>query len=290
MTKEKVEMIPLSSITNKFDVRISLDEDRVVQFAGFYEAGMELPPVRLVKIAEGSYAYIDGRTRGAARAYLNMTDVPAVICNGSLQDRPVELFVEALKSNWGGAKPPTRDDIIHTITRMLESGASQTTCRERLNFLPPGSVRAYIASARSTIMKRKISKALDQVSEGYSVDEASKRCAVPLDTLKDVISGKKGRWGKNRSQEAEYGVALKSYISATLRSTNNGIAKKVQDALQKVNDGDVSEKIVADVLKFWADHTRKTTVRIADWKDRLAAISSEQDNASIAELGATNGQ
>src|ERR1035438_6817341 len=110
--KPKVQMVLLSQIVNKFDVRTSLDEDRVVQFAGYYEAGMELPPVSLVEIAENKYAYIDGRTRGAARAYLNIPDVPATISNNP--EDASQLFVQALQANWGGAKPPTRNDIIHT--------------------------------------------------------------------------------------------------------------------------------------------------------------------------------
>ena len=278
MRELPVQMIPLSQIVNKFDVRIKLDEDRVVQFAGFYQDGMDLPPVKLVKLAEEKYAYIDGRTRGAARAYLDMADVPAIVATDAKSQ--VELFVEALKDNCGGAKPPTRDDITHTVTRMLECGASQTSCRDYLSFLPPGSVKAYISSARSTITKRKIARALDDIASGYSVDQAAKRTAIPVETLKDVVAGKKGKWGHGRSNEAEFAIAMKSYISRELRSTNTGISKKIQDMLGKVENGEISGKLAADVIKAWSEHLRKTMIRIKDWDARLEAISIETSRAT----------
>lgn len=207
--KENIEMIPLSAILNKFDVRIALDNDRVVQFAGLYQGGVNLPPVRIVRLDEDTYAYIDGRTRGAARAYLNLKDIPAVICNGSLRDDPVELFAEALESNWGGAKPPSQADVIHCVLRMLELGASQSAIRERLNFIPSGAASAYISSARSVLQKRRLTKALDAVAEGMTVESASQMFKCKLDRLKNAISGKKGTFGEHRSSEQQVAVEIK---------------------------------------------------------------------------------
>jgi ParB-like nuclease domain len=277
--KEKVENIPLSQISNRFDVRLSLDDDRVIQFAGLYEGGVNLPPIRVVKLDEDEYAYIDGRHRGAARAYLNLPDVPAIICNGSLRQNPVELFAEALEANWGGAKGPTRGDLIHTVTRMFEHGATIKSIRERLNFLPSGALRAYIATARSAMTKRRIAKALDAIAEGATPASAAELTGVKLDNLKEIIAGKKGKWGKNRSDEQATAVELKSYISRALFSANAGIGKKVEGLLKQVDDGEVSATLAASVLKAWADHNRKSAVRIEDWKARLEAISQAQDNA-----------
>jgi hypothetical protein len=280
--KEKIELIPLAQIVNKFDVRIALDEDRVVQFAGLYEGGVSLPPVRLVKVDDDQFAYIDGRTRGAARAYLNLPNVPAVICNGSLRDDPVELFAEALESNWGGAKPPTRDDITHTLLRMLELGATMKAIRERLRFLPMGAMNAYLAHARSVLAKRRLSKALDAVAEGVSVKTAAEMHKVKPEHLKDVISGKKGRWGASRSEEQQIAVEVKAYISRSLFSANAGIAKKVEGALKKVEEGEMSAAVASSIVHAWAEHIRKSAIRIEDWKARLTAITAEQDKAVAA--------
>lgn len=280
---EKVEMIPLTAIVNKFDVRVVLDQDRVIQFAGLYQGGVKLPPVRLVRIDEDTYAYIDGRTRGAARAYLNLPDVPAVICNGSLRDNPFELFAEALESNWGGAKPPTQEDIVHTILRMLELGTTHKEIKYRLSFLPNGAITAYITWAKSVLLKRRISRALDSVAEGMPSDEAARTFKVKPDHLKNVITGKKGKWGA-RSQETQLIVEMKQYISRSLSKTNNGIGMKLSFLLKKVEEGEISGKAAIGVVKSYQEHLRKTAIRVEDWQARLTAISAEQDKAVLADL------
>lgn len=274
MSREVVKTILLSQIANRFDVRVKLDEDRVVQLAGFYEVGMKLPPIRVVKLEEDSYAYIDGRHRGAAREYCNLKDIKAVVYESN---DPAELYAQALEANWGGSKPPTRDDITHTIIRLLELGATQTSIRERLAFLPSGALRAYISSARSTIMKRKISKALDAIGDGTTLNEAASMYKIPPDSLKDVVSGKKGKWGVGRSDEKEFAVAVKAYITNELKSANSGISKKVEFMLHKVEEGEMSYQEAYGVIKAWGEHLRKTAIRVADWKARLNAISGEID-------------
>ena len=282
-TKEKVVMLSLSQIANKFDVRIALDQDRVVQFAGMYEHDPDLlPPVRVVRIDDDRYAYIDGRTRGAARAYLNLPDVPAVICNGSLRDDPLELYTEALESNWGGAKPPTREDIAHTIQRMLELGASQKAIRERLSFLPMGSATAYIAWATTALNNRRMARALDAVAEGVSVEDAAREGKIKLDLLRDAISGKRGAWGASRSDEVQLLIAQKRYISQVLRSANSGISKRLELTLKKVDSGEVSHKTAVAMVAAWREHLRKTMLRIEDWQARLDALAVEHDKAVSA--------
>jgi hypothetical protein len=189
------------------------------------------------------------------------------------------LFALALEANYGGAKPPTRDDIVHTVTRMLEMGATQTAIKDRLNFLPIGSLKAYIATSRSTIMKRKISKAMDAIGEGETIDSAATKFKIPIDSLKDVVKGKKGKWGKGRASEIEDGIALKSYISRELKSANTGISKKMEHMLERVDSGEISYKVAYDVLRAWSEHLRKSAIRVTDWKARLNAIAGETDKA-----------
>jgi hypothetical protein len=274
----KETLIPLSQINNKFDVRVALDQDRVIQFAGMYESGVKLPPVRLVRIDDDSFAYIDGRTRGAARDYLGYKDVPAVVCNGRLRDDPFELYAEALESNWGGSKPPCREDIVHTIVRMVELGVAQKTIRERLTFLPAGSCKAYITNAISIVKKRKLSRALDAVADGLSAKGAAEQFDVKLEVLKDAISGKSRRFG-NRTQEQEFVVGIQTYISQQLFSANAGISRKMTELLRRVEDGEVSTALAKKAITSWSEHLRKTNIRVVDWQSRLDAIAGEQDKA-----------
>jgi hypothetical protein len=272
-------MIPLANIVNKFDVRVALDQDRVIQFAGMYEAGLELPPIRVVKLDEDTYAFVDGRHRAAGRGYLGLTDVEAIVSNGSLRDDPVELYAQALEANWGGAKPPTREDITHTLVRMLEAGAQRSVIYERLSFLPKGAARAYLADAHSKISRRRIGKALDAISDGLTVEEAAKTNKLKPRQLKDILKGKKGKWGKNRSDEVQLANDIKAYISAQLFSANTGISKKLLDMFRKVDSGEVSAAAAAGVIKAWKEHLRKTSLRVDDWTARLNAITEEQAKA-----------
>lgn len=280
----RVENISLSRIKNKFDVRVLLDEDRVLQFAGLYQGGVKLPPVKLVKIDEDEYAYIDGRTRGAARAYLNLPDVPAVVLNGSLRDNPVELFAEALESNWGGAKPPSREDIVHVIQRLLELNVPQKAIRERLHFIPAGAATAYLAQARSTLAKRRLTKALDSISnDGLSLDTAARQYKVKPERLKEVLTGKKGKFGAARTDEQQIINDLKVYISKQLFAAQSGIGKKLVGLFTSLDEGRVSAKSVAVVLKAYQEHNRKIGIRITDWQARLDGIVGERDRAVAVE-------
>lgn len=281
MAKESMQFIPLKQIENKFDVRVSLDQDRVLQFVGAYESGENPPPIKVVLLdAEDSkYAVVDGRHRMAARAYLNLEEIPAIVVNGNLRDNPLELFAVALEANYGGAKPPTREDITHTIVRMLEHGASQSGVRERLLFLPKSSLRAYIATAISILNKRKIATALGYVAKGYTVTEAAKSVRVKEDLLQDAIKGKTGKWGKNRSDETEYVTAMKSYISRELKSANSGISKRLEGTVKKLDDGEISVEGARSIVKAWSEHLRKTSLRMADWEARINAVAESQGKA-----------
>jgi hypothetical protein len=281
LAKEETVTLSLSSIINKFDVRVALDQDRVLQFAGMYEAGVYLPPVRVVAIPTNpnkpqEYAFVDGRHRAEARKYLNLTDIDAVIVS---EDSPVELFALALEANWGGAKPPTQADIVHTIVRMLESGGSFTTISSRLEFLPKGARRAYLADAQAIISKRRIGQALDAIAGGARISEAADKFKLKDKFLKDVLEGKKGTWGKSRTQEVELATELKSYISSVLLKANSGIGTKMRHLLERVDAGEVSAQMAHSIIKAWRDHLRKTSLGIDDWDARLQAITNEQKRA-----------
>ena len=281
MAKPKVQFVALAKIVNKFDVRIALDDDRVLQFVSLYQNGVDLPPVKLIRIDEDSYAYVDGRHRGAARAYMNLEDVLATIVDADTD--PVDLFAQALQANWGGSKPPTRDDITHTVLRMIELGATQKAIREKLSFMPPAATSAHISWAKSVLHRRALSRALDSVSEGLSVDLAAKTFGLKPTFLKDVISGKKGRWGAARSSEQQIAVELKAYISRQLFSANAGISKKITLLLKRVDEGEVSSKIASGIIKAWSEHLRRSAIKANDWQARLDAISSEGNNVRISE-------
>lgn len=192
---------------------------------------------------------------------------------------PLELFALALAANWGGSKPPTREDISHTILRMLELGASKRSIAGQLAFLPKGSCRAYIDWAASVLAKRRKTRALEAVADGMSVQDASGKYGVKPEVLKDAIVGKKRKWGKDRSSDQQQLIEFLSYASKALRSANSGISKKVEGLLKQVEDGELNPNICEKAIRAWHEHLRKTGLRVADWQARLSAISQEQEKS-----------
>jgi len=271
--KSKTATIHISDIKNKFDVRVNLDQDTVLQFVGMYQdATKVVPPIKVVVHGEG-YAFVDGRHRAAARQYLNLDSIDAEILEGSFADSAVDLFAMALQANCGGAKTPTRGDLEHTVMRMLEFGASKSDIMNKLDFLPKGSVKAFIASAAGKIQKRKLTKAIDALAtDNLSVDEAAKRFGVRIENLKDAIQGKKGKWGKNRTNEVEITTASKAAIAQTLNYANKSIGMGLNKLIELVEEGSISVKAALNVIGMWEDRNRQTEKRINDWRSRFIAI------------------
>ncbi len=273
MPKLNIVNIPLDQIVNRFDVRVELDNDRVTQFVGMYEAHVDLPPIRVIELADGKYAYVDGRTRGAALASMGRKEAEAVIMVDGLTT--CQLYGEALKSNWGGAKPPSRADITHTVLRMLEAGETPTSIRRELTFLPRGSINAYIATAQGMLTKRRIAIALDRVSEGEStLTDAAKDSSIDIGALRMALKGK-NKGFRSRSEQQERAHALQLHIMHSLQSANMSIGKKVSELIQEVEHGEMSPLLAEKAIKSWFDHLRKATIRASDWNQRLRNITEK---------------
>jgi ParB-like chromosome segregation protein Spo0J len=261
----KVEIL---HIINKFDVRKSLDDDRILQFAELIQNGAEFPPITVIQLEEGGYAFVDGRHRAAAYALLNLTEIPAIIKpEGS--SSVLALFAEALAANYGGAKPPTSEDIRHTVTKLIEAGEREASIRKALHFIPLPILRRYLSDASSTLKKRRIREALDAIAGGVSIPDAAKRYKIEEGLLRDAIAGRKRQWGS--SGEASLLAESVQYVNTVLRSANTGIGKKVQALLGKVGSGELSPEVVEKVLDAWATKLNGATHRIKDWKERLNA-------------------
>ena len=283
MPKTKTEMILLENIVNKFDVRKSLSEDRIMYFVNLYENGVDVPPIEVVSIQESiQFAYVEGRHRGAARAYLNYKDIEAIVLPASLGTDPVGCFLRALEANFGGAMPSSREEIAHTITRLLEMGATQKELKERIKFLPPRAVDLYIQWGKGVLNKRKITGALDAVADGLTIEKASEMFKVKPDRIKDAIQGKKRKYGRVNVDQ-QVATELKGYISKVLHGANGGIAKKLDGLLKQVENGEVSSKTATGIVQAWHEHLRRTNIRINDWLARIDSISAIRDKMITKE-------
>jgi ParB-like nuclease domain len=275
MAKQQVVNIALSKIENVFDVRTTLDEDRVKQFALQYQTEDPPPPILVVQLDEEGekFAYVDGRHRGAGCAYLGFTDIPAIIDNTGLKDDPLALYAKALQSNWGGAKPPSQQDIAHTFIRLIEEGVTQKDIRTRFNsFIPRGSLEFYIQWAKGVLHKRRITQAKTAISEGMNVEEAAATYRLKTETVKDAVAGNKRHWGKDAPSENYVVTDHKVYIGKALKSANLGIAKKIDILMRETDAGGLSADALIQVIEFYQKHVKRTLINIEDKLARAKAL------------------
>lgn len=263
--------IPIANITNRFDVRRKIEEDHVLYLAGLIEGKANLPPIKVITIGEDQYAFIDGRHRAAAYALLGYDTIPASISKDS--GDTAHYFGDALRSNWGGAKPPSRTDLEYTVSQMLDRGVSPIKIRESLNFVPASMLRLILTNSHSLLRKKRINKALDAVANGSKLADAAKEFSVEPDALKEAVTGRK----RAASEQAIPLASIKSYISITLRASNTGIAKKIERVIKDVDDGETPSSTATQAIEAWEAHLKNTLNRMKDWKERVQMLENKPE-------------
>lgn len=265
-SRSKPIPIEISSIRNLFDVRRALNEERVLALAELIMGGVELPPIEVI-IDTDAFAFVDGRHRAAAYQLLDKPEIMAVVVE---RKEPAQMFSQALLANWGGALPPTVNDIRHTVRRMLEAGATHVVVRKELSFLPLSQINKYIDDSRSQMKKVKLRAALDAIAEGLRPLEAAEKFGLDLESVKAAVSGRKQKFGKGDvGIEAENKV----YIKGQMKSASMGICKRIENLFHYVDAGEVSSVTVVKIIDQWEETLRKTMGRIPDWRQRLDAIT-----------------
>lgn len=266
VSRSKPISIEINTIRNLFDVRRSLNEERVLALAELIQGGVELPPIEVI-IDKESFAFVDGRHRAAAHQLLDKTEIMAVVVE---RKEPAQMFSQALLANWGGALPPTVNDIRHTVRRMLEAGTSHATVRKELSFLPLSQVNKYIDDSKSQMKKVKLRSALEAIADGLRPAEAAEKFDLDLESIRAAISGIKRKFGKG-----EVGIEAenKVYIKGQMKSASMGICKRIENLFHYVDAGEVTSTTVVKIIDQWEETLRKTMARIPDWRQRLDAIT-----------------
>lgn len=273
MAREAVISLDVSQIHNRFDVRKKLDDDRILYLAELIDAGEKLPPIRVCLDSDGAYSFVDGRHRAAAHVFMNILTIDAVVEKSNDQ---AYLFGQALHSNYGGAKPPTRDDINHTIRRMLESGIGIKAIKEQLAFMPMAQIRNAIKQAELALNKAKIRYALDAIArEGLRPVEAAARYKVEQSALEDVIAGRKRKFGKATGDQLF--MTTKAYIHTSLKSAFTGIQKKMENMQRMVEDGEVDVDTAVRLVQDWQDYHQRWNHRVRDWLERFQQLQPPEE-------------
>ena len=253
--------VELSQLKTNLFVRRLLDQDHVLLLADLLEGGKELPPIEVTE----EMNVVDGRHRREAYEFLDIKEVSVKVLRF---DDEAEMISYAFKSNCGGSKPPTPDDIDHTIELLLERESGQKAIAEGLN-LPLKMVRKYIDDVRSRLARAKLMKAVDSIlTGGLSVAKAAEQYGVDIDKLKEHLSGKK----KKHPGGIESNQKTITYNYKSISSKNAALCSRLSD---QYDDGDVTRTQVLEILDHIADLQKKGIRTTSEWRSRFEAKFGE---------------
>lgn len=276
----KAVRVPIHQLRVKSFVRQKLNEEHAIQLAGLYEAGKELPPLKITE----DYEVLDGRHRLEAAKLAGMKEIS---CEFIGKMKKQEMIIYAFAQNVGGALPPTREDINFTIEGLLEKGMGPSAIIKSFDFWPSEVVRKYVKQAQDNISSRRMRAAVKAVSEGnMRVSDAAHQFSIDPEKLKDAIAGKK----KNKQ---DVGVnALKGQITSQFRGHVQMTSKRFERLLIAARDGEIPSSVVDQTFNNTVAAIQRERQLVEQWWNRWEQQQESgkfdpagEDREDTAEVG-----
>ena len=267
MKIKRSETVKLADIKANLFVRKELDGDHVLYLAELMNGGTEMKD--RIKVNE-DLIMVDGRHRKEAYELCKVMEVKVDIV---VIDDETDLIAEAYKANTGGSKPPTIADTEHTIMLLLDRGESMKRIGELL-VLPASMARKYVGEVKSRMNRAKLQRAADAVTDGgLTIGKAAEQYEVDLDKLKEVLSGHK--------RSHKQGVAeVQKQLTKTYKTLGQKNAAAIRKLLEKLEDGDVSERQVSEIFRH-AEHLNKQSAKsISEWKARFVGMTTKDSKVA----------
>lgn len=281
--KSEKRRVPIKDLKVGFYVRKQLNQDHVLMLAELYEAAFldskvsykASETVQPIKITE-EMVVVDGRHRKEAMelAGLDMITVE-VVPKMTMKD----MILEGMKSNMGGALPPTREDIQFTVEQMLTRlGTSYKDAIAQLSqFMPPSVARKYVGNASSHLNKIRLQMAVAAVSRGLTVGEAAEAHDVSEEALSELILGKQKKIKVGAAQ-------VKASITHRYNSYATQTAMQMKKLFDNFRDGEIGEGMLIEAFNSFR-HTITLQERlIANWEARLKAAKVGVFDAEDVEV------
>lgn len=258
----KVISVDLDKIWINIKVRITIEEERVLQFAMLYESkGADaLPPLEVTK----DFELVDGRTRyegiSLARNPVDDKSFTHVNCVIVEFDNEAEKLIYASKANMGGSKPPSNGDIEMVFQMLLEGGKSRKfIIKEYSEIIGSKTVVQRLDWIESKMAKQRKSAAADEVKyKGATLPDAAAKYNVNLKALQDFMSNTK-KDTKKASNDVECMRTLFKRKHFAVAST---ATKQFKQLLKKFEDGLISVTEVNDFLKYQEDLFNDDMVKV----------------------------
>ena len=253
--------IPVNLVRETLFVRRGLNQDRVLQFAELYDAGT---PVAPIEIDVNTFDIIAGHHRFHAQTdVLDRKDVEVEFIDAGNKE---ERLARAFTDNFGGPLPPSRDDIIFTITQFLDMGLKRTRICELLQPLPSTVVKNYIKTAQDAIQKARLRRGVQLVTDGgLTVSAAAEQVGVDVEQLRAQITGERKKKLKSGLPE------IKQALTKQYRGVSQRNAKLMKKVIEMFEDGEASKKHVEEIISHMTRLIRQSNRAFDDWRMRFAA-------------------
>lgn len=251
--------IPLAELQVTFNVRKELNQDHVLFLAELYDSGVELPPLQVTDTNE----IIEGRHRKSALELAGRKEADCIVVK---LDSRVEMIAESFKANVGGALPPSRDDIEHTIALLLEQGVNRKTLLTLLPF-PAELLGKYIDVVKERILSANIRCAARAViEEGLTVAQAAKKYGVTVDKLKAHMRSK-------AKEPKKYDpAALKSTISSKYHSLQASVSKQFSTLLDAYDAGEIPPIVLHEIGEHIGNLNEKLGRKHQEYLEKIEEV------------------
>lgn len=263
----KTIQVHLKDLTTKFDVRKKLDDSHVMNLAYLYEAGETLPPLLITKQMQ----IIDGRHRKTA---MELAGRQVADCIFTTEESEGEMVIQAIKANVGGALPPTKADIVHSIILLLNQGWTERKIIDSMPF--PRSVgRKYAKDAWGFILEQKLRVAMKSIAEdGMTVKAASDKFGVPVEKLQEHMN-------PSRKKEKQKGIAWrKHHISRAYQGFGKKISHEIQRVVMDYEDNALTEEEALGLFEHIFELIKKSEKRIEEHRERFGNLAREMRKVS----------
>lgn len=273
----KTVVVLMDEIKEEFFVRTHLHQERVDFFIKLYEAGAEVPVLKLMK----GNVLIDGRHRKAALIALGRKEVECEII--SAVERP-EAIVLAVAAKFGGPMSPTEDDMRKVVGLLIEqrlSGRKIVDLMCSKIALPNSIIAKYVDEVRTGMRNVAVSRAVRSIlNDGMTLEGAAERHGVNEQQIRNRLSTD-GLTDRESAQEKRLANVLAGF-SSTFTSTSRTIGTHLKHTLKQYELGLVDEAYVKEVMGVIDRGLRRLRSSHSDWEKRFdVQIGKESDENHV---------
>lgn len=246
--------VEISKLKDEFDIRCILNDDHIIYLAELIKAGQSLPPIKITK----DFKIVDGRHRKRAYELAEILVVKAVVSDSN---GTIDIVKEALSSNMGGALPPLKQDLLRTMTILINKGYSrQRIFKEFESILPLSLLRSSHHHASWAINRQKVNNAIDLIRNGLTIAKACELTGASLQAVKDKLD--------RRISDGNGHTHIKGTLSKMFTHFDKSLGKVVSNIFQNYEDGEQTKLDTEITLKFLAKLITNQNRMYADWQKR----------------------